>query len=109
MPVSASPGWNAIFPRCHRSSGNAKFRKRNESGADMISDGRSGVPPRSRDDAAGTLGDDAFARLMAPLGPFEPAPHVAVAVSGGADSLALTLLADRWARTQGGGITALTV
>ncbi|MEA2757102.1 MAG: tRNA(Ile)-lysidine synthase [Aliidongia sp.] len=75
----------------------------------MISDGRSVVPPRSRDDEASPLGDDAFARLMAPLGPFEPAPHVAVAVSGGADSVALTLLADRWARVQGGSITALTV
>jgi len=30
-------------------------------------------------------------------------------VSGGADSLALVLLADRWVRTQGGGIVALTV
>ena len=30
-----------------------------------------------------------FAALMAPFEPFEPKPHVAVAVSGGADSLAL--------------------
>ena len=35
---------------------------------------------------------------MQPLGPFEPAPRVAVAVSGGPDSLALCLLADRWAQ-----------
>ena len=43
------------------------------------------------------------------LGPFEPAPHVAVAVSGGADSLALALLADGWARARGGRVTALVV
>ena len=30
---------------------------------------------------------------MAAAGPFEAAPHVGVAVSGGADSLALALLA----------------
>src|SRR5271163_603629 len=41
--------------------------------------------------------------------PFESAPHLAVAVSGGADSLALALLAADWARARGGRITALTV
>lgn len=46
---------------------------------------------------------------MAPLGPFEPAPHLAVAVSGGADSLALALLARDWARERGGAVTALVV
>lgn len=46
---------------------------------------------------------------MAALGPFEPAPHLAVAVSGGADSLALCLLAQQWAVARGGSITALTV
>ncbi|MHA1537200.1 MAG: tRNA lysidine(34) synthetase TilS [Alphaproteobacteria bacterium] len=50
-----------------------------------------------------------FASLMAPLGPFESQPRIAVAVSGGADSMALALLADRWARDRGGRITALTV
>src|SRR5207248_5640066 len=34
---------------------------------------------------------------------------LAVAVSGGADSLALAILADRWARERGGAICALTV
>lgn len=38
-----------------------------------------------------------------------PAPHLAIAVSGGADSMALTLLADQWARAHGTRITALTV
>ena len=41
---------------------------------------------------------------MAALGPFERGPRLAVAVSGGADSLALALLADGWARERGGGI-----
>lgn len=46
---------------------------------------------------------------MAPLGPFGTAPRLAVAVSGGADSLALCLLAAHWARPLGGAVTALTV
>jgi tRNA(Ile)-lysidine synthase len=52
---------------------------------------------------------DEFARLMACCGPFEPRPLLAVAVSGGADSLALALLADEWARARHGRIVALTV
>lgn len=50
-----------------------------------------------------------FAALMAPLGPFEARPCVAVAVSGGADSLCLALLAHDWARERGGEAVALTV
>ncbi|MBI2256973.1 MAG: tRNA lysidine(34) synthetase TilS [Proteobacteria bacterium] len=46
---------------------------------------------------------------MAACGPFESKPHIAVAVSGGADSLALMLLLARWARAQGGRVSALTV
>ena len=46
---------------------------------------------------------------MDALAPFEPGPHLAVAVSGGADSLALAFLADAWARLRGGVVTALTV
>ena len=52
--------------------------------------------------SAAPLADSEFAAAMAALGPFERAPLLAVAVSGGADSLALTLLADRWAREHGG-------
>jgi tRNA(Ile)-lysidine synthase len=55
------------------------------------------------------VSDDAFAVLMAAVGPFESQPRLVVAVSGGADSMALCLLADRWARARGGRITALTV
>ena len=58
---------------------------------------------------APALGAAAFAGLMAPLGPFERHPFLAVAVSGGADSLALCLLADGWARERGGTLVALTV
>ncbi len=46
---------------------------------------------------------------MAAVGPFAKPLHVAVACSGGADSLALTLLADAWARRRGGTAVALTV
>lgn len=50
-----------------------------------------------------------FEQLMAPFAPFETAPHLAVACSGGGDSMALATLADRWARAQGGAVTALIV
>ena len=50
-----------------------------------------------------------FARALDRLGPFEAAPHIAVAVSGGPDSMALTLLAADWAKAQGGSVTAITV
>ncbi len=46
---------------------------------------------------------------MARLGPFERGPRLAVAVSGGADSMALALLAAAWAAAAGGTLTALTV
>ncbi len=55
------------------------------------------------------IGGDAFARLMEPLGPFEPAARIAAAVSGGLDSLALALLAAPWAAARGGSLTALVV
>jgi tRNA(Ile)-lysidine synthase len=55
------------------------------------------------------INEAAFAALMAPLGPFERAPGLALAVSGGADSMALALLAHRWAKPRGGTVIALTV
>ena len=48
-----------------------------------------------------------FARAMAAAGPFEHAPHLAVATSGGADSTACLLLAADWAVARGGKVTAL--
>jgi tRNA(Ile)-lysidine synthase len=58
---------------------------------------------------AGAIAAAEFDAAMAPLGPFEPQPHLAIAVSGGADSMALALLADDWARDRGGRVTALVV
>ena len=57
----------------------------------------------------GIVTEGEFAALMAALGPFEPNPRVAVAVSGGADSLALAVLMQGWAAARGGAVTALTV
>jgi tRNA(Ile)-lysidine synthase len=74
--------------------------KRSISAADVITDQKADVDHVS---------DAAFAGLMARFRPFEPSPLIAVAVSGGADSMALALLADRWATAQGGRIVAVTV
>jgi tRNA(Ile)-lysidine synthase len=50
-----------------------------------------------------------FAAAMERFAPFENSPHLAIAVSGGADSMALCLLAHDWAVARGGRVTALTV
>ena len=52
---------------------------------------------------------ESFAALMAPFAPFESKPVLAVAVSGGRDSLALALLAHEWAVARGGHVVALIV
>src|ERR1700739_1672005 len=46
---------------------------------------------------------------MARLGPFCAVPRLSVAVSGGADSTALALLAQGWAAARGGDVLALIV
>lgn len=46
---------------------------------------------------------------MAAFAPFEPQPVLGLAVSGGPDSMALALLADRWAKARGGRVEAVTV
>lgn len=46
---------------------------------------------------------------MGAFAPFERAPHIAVAVSGGADSMALAILTDMWVRENGGAVTALII
>lgn len=58
---------------------------------------------------AAPLTDEEFAGLMSPLGPFGRRPSLAVGVSGGPDSLALCLLAARWASRRGGRVVGLTV
>jgi tRNA(Ile)-lysidine synthase len=55
------------------------------------------------------VSDTEFYALMDRLGGFETYPTIAVAVSGGADSMALVILADRWARQRRGKVVALTV
>lgn len=52
---------------------------------------------------------NSFAALMEAAAPFESSPIVAVAVSGGSDSLALIHLADEWAKERGGRAIAITV
>ena len=49
------------------------------------------------DEAPAPLTDDAFDDLMTRFAPFEARPSVAVAVSGGGDSMALAALARAWA------------
>lgn len=55
------------------------------------------------------VSDKEFAERLDRLGPFDRPLRLAVAVSGGPDSMALSLLAARWARQRGGQILALTV
>lgn len=50
-----------------------------------------------------------FAKWMSRFAPFESAPSLAVAVSGGRDSMALAYLAADWARARGGEVLAVTV
>src|SRR5579859_2956539 len=67
------------------------------------------MPDADGDSTAAALSDEEFAARLDRLGPYERTPRLAVAVSGGADSLALALLADAWARRRGGTAAALTV
>lgn len=50
-----------------------------------------------------------FQTVLEKLGPFGPSPQIAVAVSGGPDSLALCLLAHQWCQACRGSLTALIV
>ena len=50
-----------------------------------------------------------FFNSMDSLGPYEKNPHLAVAVSGGCDSLCLAILTSKWVSMNGGKITALIV
>lgn len=67
------------------------------------------APPRAAAEAAPPLDPAGFARRLEALGPFEARPRLAVAVSGGPDSLALALLAQAWAEARGGAVLALVV
>ena len=50
-----------------------------------------------------------FAELMRICEPFEPAANVAIACSGGPDSMALLTLTQGWIKSVGGKLTALIV
>jgi len=81
---------------------------------DHFAETEAALPPLFTGDSSWTraetaLDQAAFAACMARLEPFEDRPLIAVAVSGGADSLALTLLADDWARRRDGRVVGLTV
>ena len=58
---------------------------------------------------ASAIDDAQFADLMVAVGPFAARPRLAAATSGGADSLALCLLAAEWARCRRGTFAALTI
>ena len=68
----------------------------------------SGRPPAAADRAS-PLGADEFAGLLDRLGPFERQPRLAVAVSGGPDSMALARLARDWVLARDGTLLALIV
>lgn len=55
------------------------------------------------------LTNDTFTLLMGEFEPFEAQPHLAVAVSGGSDSMALALLTHHWVSSKGGRVTALVI
>jgi tRNA(Ile)-lysidine synthase len=50
-----------------------------------------------------------FNSNMHKMGPFEDGPIMVVAISGGADSLALSYLADDWLKSMGGRLIAVTI
>lgn len=58
---------------------------------------------------ASRIEDAEFAGLIGACEPFEERPEIAVAVSGGPDSLALTHLLKAWLDRRGGRLLALTV
>src|SRR5947207_5334954 len=96
MPVSYWPSSTMISPLPAPRSRSAPRRRRSVSAAEPA------MPA-----APLTLGE--LSAALAAIGGFEARPFITVAVSGGPDSLALAILADRWAREHGGQLVALTI
>ncbi len=70
------------------------------------------VPAVNADVTAGgrhSVTSGEFARAMARFAPFETCPDLAIAVSGGADSMALAVLGKAWAEAMGGRARAFIV
>lgn len=59
--------------------------------------------------APALIDEKSFAAALAALGPYERQPSLAVAVSGGADSMALVQLARRWTSRRRGRLYAITI
>ncbi len=74
----------------------------------LVRENEQAVKPRT-DEAVSAVLFQEFDAAMSAFGPFEPNPDIAVAVSGGSDSMALILLVDFWVRVRGGRVIALTV
>jgi tRNA(Ile)-lysidine synthase len=55
------------------------------------------------------VSSEEFDHALRAFAPFEQAPHLAVAVSGGADSMALAMLSHHWVQQKNGRISALVV
>src|SRR5918912_3635331 len=100
--MRASRWRSSIMTSLHQAprSRNAPQQRRNVSAAETTR--------RMKGSAAPLTVADLTAALRG-IGGFEKHPFIAVAVSGGPDSLALTILADQWARQQSGRLAALTV
>ena len=65
--------------------------------------------PATLCDPDGPVAPDEFSKQMTAPGRSQPSASLAVAVSGGADSMAMLLLLSDWARATGRSLTALTV
>ena len=50
-----------------------------------------------------------FYKTMNSLGPYEKKPHLAVAVSGGCDSLCLSFLAKKWVNSVDGRLSLIHI
>jgi len=79
----------------------------------MPSTDKSLIGPNKQNPHNAPIGVDEFSSLMKGVGVGIDAdtnpPSVAVGVSGGADSMALVLLVDRWAKSRGGSVLGITV